>query len=242
MELNKIQFKANYQVMTLSTKDVEVALNKSLDGLNRYMGSHIIVANNRLITQIAFDARTTVVVRNNIARRIGAENAIQLAPELKEEWIGKLIQDPRVQETPIHEMKNRIVITLDSLLVMQALIQGDDDNKIYQIGNLAELGDNVGAITLFQFEKEVVNRVKNLKPQGTKDMDDYNYDYKENNQGGHNNNNQNRNQGGNNNNRNHHQGGGNRNHQGNRNQHQGGGKKFENGGRPQHNQGGMRQY
>ncbi len=238
MELNKIQFKANYQVMTLSTKDVEVALNKSLDGLNRYMGSRIIVANNRLITQVAFRSDTTAIVRNNIARAIGAENAIQLAPELKEEWIGKLIQDPRVQETPIHEMKNRIVITLDSLLVMQSLIQGDDDNKIYQIGNLAELGDNVGAITLFQFEKEVVNRVKNLKPQGTKDMDDYNYDYKEKNQGGHNNNNnnQNRNQGGNRNNNQ---------HQGNRNQHQGnrqgGGKHFPNGGRPQ-NQGGMRQY
>lgn len=240
MELNKIEFKANYQVMTLSTKDVEISLNKSLDGLNGYMGSRIVVANNRLMTQVAFAANTTCIERNNIARVIGASNSIQLAPELREQWVGVFIQHPNVQETPIFEMKGRVIITLDSLLVLQSLVQGEDDNKIYQIGNLAELGDNVGAITIYQFEKEVVNRVKNMKPQGTKDLDDYNYDYKEKNEGHNNNRNQgNRNQGGHNNNR-QHQNQGNRNHnQGNR---QGGGKHFPNGGRPQNQGNGIRQY
>lgn len=210
-ELQKIKFVPNFQAMTISTKQLEDAINASLRSLNGYAGSRARVNGTQLKIEIALFNSTTCVIRNNIAKRINAENALQLDSEFVDLLEGKFV-DPRY-EIEIREIKNRYVITLDAHITLFNMIEARE-GKVYQT-QLADLGKE-GSITIFEFDENVTKQVKNMRPHGTREMD-----YSDNNP------NQNRNQG----NRNH-------NNQGNRNRQGQGQKKFENGGRPPQHQGG----
>lgn len=89
--------------MTISTKQLEDAINASLRSLNGYAGSRARVNGTQLKIEIALFNTTTCVLTNLVARKINAENALQFDPEFVALLEGTFI-DPRY-EIEIREVK-----------------------------------------------------------------------------------------------------------------------------------------
>lgn len=183
MEIKGIEFKPNYSVMQLTTRDLEIALNKTLQPLDGYRSSRIkVVEGGMLRVQIAFSRGSKSIIKNKVAAIVKIDATYRLEDETRKELSPFLRKNEDIE---IFELKDKLVVELDAGFVLYNLILKDDsETYIRNIGNIFDLGD-IGLIQIFQFEKSEVEKLNKQKNFANK-VSNYNNRY-------YNNNNQNNN-------------------------------------------------